>query len=96
MLGQLNGKRGAGLGFPITNYSTPAQLGLVTWLQGCLRWRVVAVTDPKREESHDFSRVEDVKDAASFVRPAVTPVVENLVQLVTADPPQEPVVDRLA
>ena len=40
MLGQLNGKRGAGLGFPINNYSTPAQLGLVTWLQDEYgRWR---------------------------------------------------------
>ena len=28
-MGQLNGKRGAGLGFPINNYSTPARLGPV-------------------------------------------------------------------
>ena len=28
-MGQLNRKRGAGLGFPINNYSTPAQLGPV-------------------------------------------------------------------
>jgi len=49
MLEQLNGKRGAGSGFPVINYSTPAQLGPV----GVASRRVRPMARPVRHKRGD-------------------------------------------